>query len=47
MKGEYIVPIGRLAQVSSVQQYSKHYNPKAEHHYKKGGANPRNRNLNI
>ena len=41
MKGEYIVPIGRLAQVNSIQQYSKHYNPKVEHHYKKGGANPR------
>ena len=31
MKGEYIVPIGRLAQVNSIQQYSKHYNPKVEY----------------
>ena len=40
-KGGYIVPKGRLAEVSAVQDYSKHYKVKVEHFHKKGIINPR------
>lgn len=45
-KNEYSIPKGRLAVVSSIQDYSKHYTPKVEHFSKKGGRNPRHQKKN-
>tara|TARA_R110000868_G_scaffold6264_2_gene35736 strand:+ start:390 stop:713 length:324 start_codon:yes stop_codon:yes gene_type:complete len=45
-KNDYTIPKGRLAVVSSVQNYSKHYTPQVSHFIKKGGRNPRHQKKN-